>query len=209
VRASDTRFEGNAFMAREVFGSALRVVSRITAPNQTVKGVPTMKRAILGVAVVLALGVTVPVSAQTLPARSIVCLDCGAVPTRPPFPLHGYIDSPDWRAIPDYFVGFPISGWEHDCRTGEQPPFVAVTVKEVGDKPTRWITNYTIERGISRPDVRNAYMFACPAIGTNEAFGYTLRINEVLPPGVYSLTVFWTTGDAKTSSDGRFVLVHP
>lgn len=154
-------------------------------------------RRILGVAILSILGVAVPAVGQVGP--------------HPLPPLHGFIDIPDWRVFADYYVGFPISGWELDCRDGQQSPFVAVLVKEFGDKPSRWITNFTVERALHRPDVRDYYAAqnACPAIGTNDAFGYTVRINEVLPPGLYSLTVFWKSNDERARSEGRFVVVTP
>lgn len=175
-----------------------------------------MRRLILGV-VLSACVFPATASAQErqepLQARVLYCADCVATPAaatpKPPFPLHGYIDSPDWRAVADYYIEFPISGWSLDCRDGQQPPFVAVLVKEIGDKPSRWVTSFTVERALSRPDVRLAYGNACPNIDTNDKFGYTVRVNEVLPPGVYSLAVFWTSGDGKSRSESRFVLVKP
>lgn len=167
-----------------------------------------MNRLILGA---LFVGIAASAPAQPvdrLLSRTVYLADTPAIP-KPPFPLHGWIDSPDWRVTPDYYIGFPISGWQLDCRDGRQPPFVAVLVKEWGDKPSRWITNFTVERGLTRPDIRNAYSAACPEIGSNEAFGYTVRLNEPLPAGLWSLTVFWTTGDGKTRSEGRMAVVRP
>lgn len=118
-----------------------------------------------------------------------------------PFPLYGYIDSPDPLAKADYTVGFQITGWHLDCRNGQQPPFVAILVDN------RWITSYAVERALPRPDVRDRYLAACPAIGANTAFGYTLRLNEPLNPGGYWLTVFWNDGADRSRGESRFVVV--
>ena len=156
---------------------------------------------LIALAVLWMLALASPAIGQNTPA----CLGCGS---RPVFPLHGWIDAPHWSAVNTYYVGYPISGWQLDGRAGQQPPFVAISVREFGPHQPRWVVNYTVERSLSRPDVREAYLPSYPAIGTNDAFGYTVRINEILSPGLYVITVFWSSGDELTRSENRFVRVN-
>lgn len=130
-----------------------------------------------------------------------------AAAAKPPFPLHGFVDDPHWSKRSEYFIGFPITGWMLDCRDGQQPPFVAIAIAVPGIPAERWIGSYTVERGLSRPDVRNQYAAHCPAIGGNDAFGYTLRINEPLPAGQHWLTVYWTSGDEKRRGESVAIVV--
>ena len=126
-----------------------------------------------------------------------------AAANKPPFPLHGWIDSPDWRLVGDYAPGFAISGWMLDCRDGKQPPFVAISVRT---DDTRWLS-YTVERNLSRPDVRDKYLPYCPAIGATDTFGYTLRVHDALPPGQHFLTLWWKSGDDKMRAESLMVFV--
>jgi hypothetical protein len=158
-----------------------------------------MQRAILG-GLLVALALSSPAIGQP------PCISCNT--PRQVFPLHGWIDDPHWSTVGTYYVGYPLSGWHLDGRDGQQPPYVAVTVREFGERHARWVMNYTVERALHRPDVREAYLPSYPAIGANDAFGYTVRINEILSPGLYVITVFWSSGDDLARSDGRFVRVN-
>jgi hypothetical protein len=123
-----------------------------------------------------------------------------AQPGRPPFAIYGWIDSPSPYMTQHYGPNFTIMGWTFDCRSGQQPPLVAVLDHEFSTHIVKWITQYTVNRAIARPDVQTAYGGACPNVSTLTGYGVT--INEPLSSGLHFLTVFWTTGDGLARSNG-------
>lgn len=121
------------------------------------------------------------------------------------FAIYGWIDSPSTYMSQPYGPDFNITGWTFDCRSGQQPPFVAVldhdmSLEGTGKPTVKWIVNYTVNRALVRPDVQAAYDGACPGLSANT--GYTVYITEPLTPGLHFLTVFWTTGDGLARSNG-------
>lgn len=129
----------------------------------------------------------------------------GQAPRRLAAPIYGFIDSPSQYEFTPYTADLHIDGWAFDCRSGQQPPFVAVADHDMGQQTVTWLTSYTLFRDLARPDVRTAYAPACPNVTANS--GYAIYPNTPLGQGVHFLTVFWTTGDGLARSTGIAVVV--
>src|SRR5262245_949121 len=94
---------------------------------------------------------------------------------------------------------FYVAGWSFDCDTGVTPDQTSIGFWNL-DQGGWWFPNFTVMRGVYRPDVQQAFSGLCPAV--TDTTGFHLYLNSPVPaPGRWRVYVSWAAMDGTQYSE--------